>query len=273
MGFFNNFKLGSALSMLKRTFNNIHETVVESVKGRNELLRIYYDSSLGSPVESVVEEAFASTTYSVLKNHTPDWKIADRFCRFVGKSIGRIQTWALDKSKLVYQSSKDIISADQAYQEGAKRLASVVFVAGKALNKFGPLAGAAAHAVVEFFSPGMGDNVRDIVERCVTVVTKGVVDKVFTEKNKDRLTKFIAKGSKVAVTGFKKVVDKIDTAVDKARPAIQKAKKFVGNCAEKVGMAVNDFCTGVKNAVSTIADKTSTGIRKVGKFLGGLFRR
>ena len=268
--FFDKFRLGSALSTIKSVVTWAHNSTVNYTKEFNPLIRMYYDSDLGSPIENEVEKAFALASYESLKEHVPDWKIARFACRKVGNLIAHLKTRALDKSKLYYQASTGRISTETAYHETAKRLTAGVFSLGKLACRAGHLVGNLTSKISDFVFadyPEVTNTAKKLFDVTAGELIRRARNTIFSKKSEEKVTKFVEKGLKVAVSAAHKIVNAIDTAIDKARPAIKKTTEFVGRIAEKVGDSVKSFTEKVKSAASTVVDTTKEVGKKVWKIL------
>lgn len=120
------------------------------------------------------------------------------------------------------------------------------------------------------FSP---DGVNKIVKRTVDVVVgeslRFIRKNVFSEKNKERVTKFVEKGMKVAVTTTRKIVESVDRAISRIPEAAKKTKEFISDMADKVGEKVESFTTKVVDTAKNIGSKIKDGAKKLWKRLWG----
>lgn len=270
MSIFDKIRLGSALKAVGGALKSLHNSAVSGVKKFNPLVRMYYDSELGSPIEGEVEKAFAASTCDTLKKFCPDWNWAKKTCNVVGSWIAHKAVQALDHSKVVYQASNGMITSERAYKEIAKRTTAGLFTIGKVLCRAGHVVGHLTSRISESILP---DGVNKIVKRTVDVVVgeslRFIRKNVFSEKNKERVTKFVEKGMKVAVTTTRKIVESVDRAISRIPEAAKKTKEFISDMADKVGEKVESFTTKVVDTAKNIGSKIKDGAKKLWKRLWG----
>lgn len=270
MSIFNKIRLGSALRAVGRALKDAHNNAISGIKNLNPLVRMYYDSNLGSPIEGEVEKAFAASTCDTLKRFCPDWKWAKNTCNVVGSWIAHKAVQALDNSKVVYQASNGYITSDRAYQEIAKRTTASLFAFGKILCRAGHVIGHVTSKISEHILPeGVNTWVKKGVDLAVGESLRFVRKNVFSERNKERVAKFVEKGMKVAVTATKKIIETVDRTISKVPEATRKTKEFISNVAEKVGEKVEAFTTKVVESAKTIGSKVKEGAKKIWERLWG----
>ncbi len=270
MSIFDKIRLGSALKAVGRALKSVQNKAVSSMKKGNPLIRMYYDSELGSPIEGAVEKAFAASTCDTLKKFYPDWQWAKKTCNAVGSWIAHKAVQALDTSKVVYQASNGMITKERAYNEVAKRTTAGLFVVGKVLCRAGHVIGHMTSTISEHILPeGVNKLVKKGVDILVGESLRFVRKKVFSEKNKERVTKFVEKGLEVAVTATHKIIESVDRALDKGAEVVRKTKEFLGNVADKVGEKVESFATKVVEATKNLGSKVKEGAKKIWKRLWG----
>ena len=243
MSIFDKIRLGSALKAVGRALKSVQNKAVSSMKKGNPLIRMYYDSELGSPIEGAVEKAFAASTCDTLKKFYPDWQWAKKTCNAVG-------SWIAHKA--------------------AKRTTAGLFVVGKVLCRAGHVIGHMTSTISEHILPeGVNKLVKKGVDILVGESLRFVRKKVFSEKNKERVTKFVEKGLEVAVTATHKIIESVDRALDKGAEVVRKTKEFLGNVADKVGEKVESFATKVVEATKNLGSKVKEGAKKIWKRLWG----
>jgi len=270
MGFFDKIRLGSALKAVGRACKWAHDGFVSSLKNVNPLIRMYYDSELGSPIEGHVEKAFAASTCDALKKHCPNWKWAKNTCEAIGNWIAHKTTQALDSSKVIYQVSNGMITKDKAYHEIAKRTTAGLFVVGKVMCRAGHLIGTLTNKISEHILPeGVNKLVQKGVDIAVGETLRFIRRKVFSDNNKERVTKFVEKGMKVAVTATSNIINTIDTAIDKTQKAIKKTVDFISDVATKVGEEIKPFKEKVKETVKNIGESVVKTGKKIWSWLTG----
>lgn len=261
MGLFDKIRFGSALKAIGKAIKWPHDGVVNYSRKTSPLLRMYYDSDLGSPIEKKIEEAFSASTYDTLKKFCPDWKWAQNACQSVGAWIAHKTTQALDASKLVYQIGQGRIEPEQAYNEIAKRTTAGLFSVGKAVYRFCPwVMGKASDLLLPESASELLKKGVDIAARC----TIGKLSKmIFSEKNRQRFERFTAEGLKVAHTAVRNVIRVVDTAIDKTVNAAKRGAEFIGAVAEKVGEGVSSLTNKVVETAKTIGSTVKSVAKKV----------
>lgn len=253
MGFFDKIRLGSALKAVGRACKWAHDGIISGTKNINPLVRMYYDSDLGSPIEGHVEKVFASSTCDCLKRYCPDWKWAQNTCDSMGTWIAHKVVQALDTSKVIYQVSNGRITGDRAYHEIAKRATAGLFVAGKVLCRAGHVIGTLTSKISEHILPeGVNKLVQKGVDIAVGETLRFVRKKVFSEKNKERVTRFVEKGMKVAVTATHKIIESVDRAIDRTQKAVKRTADFISDVATKVGEEIKPFKEKVKETAKSV---------------------
>jgi hypothetical protein len=270
MGFFDKIRLGSALKAVGRACKWAHDGIVSGVKKTNPIIRMYYDSELGSPIEGHVEKAFAASTCDALKKHCPNWKWAKNTCNVAGNWIAHKVTQALDSSKVIYQVSNGMITGDRAYHEIAKRATAGLFVVGKVLCRAGHVIGTLTGKISERILPeGVNKLVQKGVDIAVGETLRFIRRKVFSDSNKERVTKFVEKGMKVAVTATNKIINTIDTAIDKTQKAVKSTVEFISDFATKVGEELKPFKEKVKETAKNIGKTIVKTGKKIWSWLTG----
>jgi hypothetical protein len=264
MSIFDKIRLGSALKAVGGALKSLHNSVVSGVKKFNPLVRMYYDSDLGSPIEGEVEKAFAASTCDTLKKFCPDWNWAKKTCDVVGSWMAHKAVQALDYSKVVYQASNGMITSERAYQELAKRTTAGLFAIGKVLCRAGHVVGNLTSTISERILPeGVNKIVKKTVDIAIAESLRFIRKNVFSDKNKERVTKFVEKGMKVAVNTIRKIVESVDRTISKIPEAAKKNKEFISNMADKVGEKVESFTTKVVDAAKNIGSKIKDGAKKL----------
>ena len=265
---FNKIRLGSALRSIKDACSWFHNSAIDVEKEKNLLIRIYYDSDLGSPIEKEVEKAFAASTYDNLKKFFPKWEPAQNLCKSIGSWIAHKKAQGLDLSKVVHHISTDRISADQGYHEIAKRTTAGLFSIGKIASRVTHLIGKGAH---KFADMVLGEGVSDFVRTTVTIVAgetlRRVRNKIFSEESKKKVTKFVETGLKVAHTATKKIINFVDSATDKAQNVVEKTVSFISDIAKKCGEQLKPFKDKVVDTAKTIGNAVKEGAKVIFKKL------
>lgn len=272
MGFFDKIRLGSALKAVGRACKWAHDGIISGVKSINPLIRMYYDSDLGSPIEGHVEKTFATSTCNALKRYCPNWKWAKKTCDTVGTWIAHKAVQALDTSKTIYQVSHGRITEDQAYHEIAKRTTAGLFVAGKVLCRATHAIGKVTGKISDFVFgdyPEVSEWLKKGVELGINATLRFARNKVFSEKNKDRVTRFVEKGMKVAVTATSNIIRAVDTATDKTHTAIKRTADFISDVAKKVGEEIKPFKEKVKETAKNVGKAIVNTGKKVWSWLTG----
>ncbi len=261
---FNKIRLGSALKAIKDTCSWFHNTTVDATKEKNPLIRMYYDSDLGSPIEAEVEKAYAASTYDAIKKYFPKWEPAQNLCKSIGSWIAHKQTQALDLSKVVYQISTDRISVDQGYHEIAKRTTAGLFAVGKVVSRATHIIGKAAH---KFSDVVLGEEKSTLLKNAVTLIAgetlRRVRNKIFSEESKKKVTKFVETGLKVAHTATKKIINFVDNALDKTEKVVEKTVAFIGAVAKKCGDQIKPFKDKVVSKAKEIGSAVKQGAKKI----------
>lgn len=269
MGFFDKIRLSSALRAVGRAAKYIHDGIVGTIKNVNPLLRMYYDSDLGSPIEGHVEKSLAASTCNALKKMVPNWKWAKNMCDRVGTWIAHKSVQALDTSKVVYQASNGTLKTDP-YSEIAKRTTAGLFGISKILCRAGHGIGWLTGKISEWALPdGVNVWVKKGLDIAIGETLRGVRRKVFSDKNKERVTKFAGQGMRVAVTATRGIIDYIDTAADKAKDAVKKTVGFLKDVADKVGEKVQPFKEKVLETARNIGSAARAIGKKIWNFLTG----
>lgn len=262
-GFFSKIRLSSALNALKSVATWFHNSTVNYSKEKNSLIRMYYDSELGSPIEEVVEKTYAASAYDTLKNFVPDWKPALVMCKSIGNWIAHKKAQALDVSKVVYHTSTNRISQDQAYKEIAKRTTSGLFSLGKLACRAGHVIGWITGKLSETFLPeGTTDFVKKGFDLVAGESLRGIRKKIFSEENKQKVEKFVEKGLRVAHTATKKVIEVADRALHKTGQVLDCTVSFVSDVAKKVGEDVKSFSKKVYDTAKTVGAAVKSGAKK-----------
>lgn len=270
MGIFDKIRLGSALKAVGHALNSLHNKAVKGIKKLNPLVRMYYDSDLGSPIEGEVEKAFAASTCDTLKKFCPNWKWSRNACNTVGAWVAHKAVQALDFSKVIYQASNGVISADKAYSEIAKRTTAGIFSVSKVLCRAGHWVGSLTSKISDHILP---EDVNTRVKKCFDIVVgeslRGIGRKFFTEKNKERATKLVEKGMRIAVTVTGDIIDSVDKIIDKVPEVAKRTFDFIGKTAEKVGEKVESFVTKVVDTAKNIGGKIIEGGKKIWNWIRG----
>ena len=263
MGLFDKIRLGSALKSVGHALKSLHNKAVTGIKNLNPLVRMYYDSNLGSPIEGEVEKAFAASTCDTLKKFCPDWKWAKNACNTVGTWIAHKAVQALDSSKVIYQASNGIISADRAYSEIAKRTTAGLFSVGKVLCRAGHLVGTLTSKISAHILPeGVNTLVKKGVDLVVGESLRCIRNNIFTEKNKERVTCFVEKGMRVAVTATSAIINTVDNIIDKTTKVAKKSIDFIEKTAEKIGEKVEPFVDKVVDTAIKYGGKIVDGVKE-----------
>lgn len=255
--FFDKIRLGSSLSSLRRALSWFHNATVDVAKETNPLLRMYYDSDLGSPIEGEVEKAFAAASYDTLKKYVPNWKPALNLCKSIGNWIAHKKVQALDVSKVVHHISTDRISTDQAYHELAKRTTTGLFAVGKVACRAAHVIGVLSSKISDTLLP---EDINDLIKKGFDLVAgeslRKVRNKIFSKENKERVTHLVEQGFKVAHTATKKIINNVDKALDKTQV-------FVEKVAKKVGEELKPFKNKVVSTAKTVGNAVKEGAKWV----------
>ena len=263
-GFFSKIRLSSALNTLKSVATWFHNSTVNYSKEKNPLIRMYYDSELGSPIEEVVEKSYAASAYDTLKKFVPDWKPALAVCRSIGNWIAHKKVQALDVSKVVYHTSTNRITQDQAYKEIAKRTTSGLFSLGKVACRAGHVIGWLTGKLSDTFLPeGTTDLVKKGFDLVAGETLRGIRKKIFSEENKQKVEKFVEKGLRVAHTATKKVVEVADRVLQKTGEAVDRTVSFVKDVAKSVGEEIKPFTQKVYDTARTVGKAVVSGAKKL----------
>lgn len=262
-GFFSKIRLSSALASIKRVSTWFHNSTVNYSKEKNPLIRMYYDSELGSPIEQAVEKAYAASAYDTLKKFVPDWRPAKAMCKSIGNWIAHKKVQALDVSKVVYHISTGRITKDRAYSEIAKRTTSGLFALGKLASRAGH---AVAWATGKLSNTLLPEGTTDIIKKGFDLVAgetlRRVRNKIFSEENKQRVTKFVEQGLRVAHTATRKVIETVDRVVEKTGESVDRTVKFISDVAKKIGEETKPFREKVVNTAKTIGSAVIKGAKK-----------
>lgn len=270
MGLFDKIRLGSALKSVGRAFKSLHNKTVSTIGNLNPLVRMYYDSDLGSVIEEEVEKAFAASTCNTLKKFCPDWKWAKNACNTASTWIAHKAVQALDTSKVIYQAANGIISEDLAYSEIAKRTTAGIFSVGKVLCRAGHWVGTLTSKISDHILPeGVNTFVKKGVDLVVGESLRSIRRNIFTEENKERVTKFVEKGMRVAVTATTRIINTVDKIIEKTPDVAKKTIDFLEKTAEKIGEKVEPFVTKVVDTAKNIGVKVLKGGAKFLNWLRG----
>lgn len=262
--FFSKIRLSSALSAIKSVATWFHNSAVNYSKEKNPLIRMYYDSELGSPIEQAVEKAYAASAYDTLKSIVPDWKPAKAICKSIGNWIAHKKVQALDVSKVVYHISTGRISKDEAYHEIAKRTTSGLFTLGKLASRAGHAVAWATGKLSDTFLPeGTTDLIKKGFDLVAGETLRRVRNKIFSEENKQRVTKFVEHGLRVAHTATKKVIETADHVLEKTGEVVDRTVEFIGDVAKKIGEDTKPFREKVVNTAKTIGTAVKEGAKKI----------
>lgn len=255
--FFSKIRLSSALSAIKSIATWFHNSAVNYSKEKNPLIRMYYDSELGSSIEQAVEKAYSASSYDTLKSFVPDWKPVKAMCKSIGNWIAHKKVQALDVSKVVYQISTGRITKDRAYHEIAKRTTAGLFTLGKLASRAGH---AVAWATGKLSDTLLPDGTTDLIKKGFDIVAgetlRRVRNKIFSEENKQRVTKFVEQGLRVAHTATKKVVEAADRV-------LEKTSRFISDVANKIGEETRSFREKVVSTSKTIGSAVKEGVKKI----------
>lgn len=280
MGFFDKIRLGTALKAIGQAGKWAHDTIVDGAKNINPLLRMYYDSELGSPIEGHVEKAFAASTCDTLKKFCPNWNWVQNTCDAVGTWIAHKAVQVLDTDKVIYQVSNGRITGDEAYDELAKRATAGLFVAGKVVCRATRVIGKITGKISDFIFadyPEVSEWLKNGVKLGVSSVLRFVRNKVFSEKNKDRVKDFIAVGMREAVSTTKAMIESIDNEIDniqkKGEKAVKRTVDFISDIATTIGEEPKPFIDKVKDAGKTVRDWTKDKYNKAKTWLKSIFRK
>lgn len=254
-GFFSKIRLSSALSAIKSVATWFHNSAVNYSKEKNPLIRMYYDSELGSSIEQAVEKAYAASAYDTLKSFVPDWKPAKAMCKSIGNWIAHKKVQALDVSKIVYHISTGRFSKDKAYHEIAKRTTSGLFALGKLASRAGH---AVAWATGKLSDTLLPEGTTDLIKKGFDIVAgetlRRVRNKIFSEDNKQRVTRFVEQGLRVAHTATKKVIETADRV-------LEKTGKFISDVANRIGEETRPFREKVVSTAKTIGSAVKEGVK------------
>lgn len=232
------FSIRRAIEKMKAGMNRITCVGVELLK-ESPIMRMYFDSELGSPIEQTVEIALASSVAQTILNVLPKTKLTSKLASAVGTFVARKETWALDRAKLTYQFSREQIDFYEYNEELIKRQVSTL-VAAADMAKHGLNATVAAFSVTVGMNPLM---VKSLLE--------GFTSNIHLPED---IAKKILKNGKIL---FSEAVDAIDSFLedmqDRASEVYQKTKAFAEHLAAKVAMKWRD-----------IKDKAKNGMKKIG---------
>lgn len=119
----------------------------------------------------------------------------------------------------------------------------------------------------------MPEGVNTLVKKGVDLVVgeslRSIRKNIFTEKNKERVTKFVEKGMRVAVTVTSNIIHTVDKIIDKAPEVAKKTINFIEKTAEKIGEKAEQFVDKVVDTAKNIGGKIVEGGKKLWNWLRG----
>ena len=270
MGLFDKIRLGSTLKTVGHALKSLHNKAVTGIKNLNPLVRMYYDSDLGSPIEGEVEKAFAVSTCDSLKKFCPNWEWAKSVCNTAGVWIAHKAVQVLDSSKVIYQASNNMITADKAYSEIAKRTTAGIFSVGEVLCRAGHLVGTLTSKISDRILPeGVNTLVKKGFDFVVGESLRTIRRNIVSEKNKKRVEKFVEKGMRIVVTATSNIISTVDKIIDKLPEAANRTIDFLEKTAEKIGEKVEPFVTKVVDTAKNVGDIIIDRGKKIWNWLRG----
>lgn len=269
MGLFDKIRLGSAFKSVGHALKFLYNKPVKYIRNINPLVRMYYDSDLGSPIEAEVEKVFAASICDSLKKFCPNWKWAKNACNTVGTWIAHKAVQALDSSKVIYQASNGIISPDRAYSEIAKRTTAGLFMVGKVWSRTERWVGRLASMVSDLLPEDIDSYLKKGIDLVVYELFRGIRGAVFSEKNKKRVTEFVEKGMRVAVTATSNIIQTVDEIIDKTPEVAKNTINFIEKTAEKIGEKAEQFVVKVVDTAKNIGGKIVEGGKKLWNSIRG----
>ncbi len=112
----------SVLTGMRDAMTGVIDLYISSSKKEGDILKVFYDSEIGSPIEKSVEKVISVSVYKSLIKYFPKLKFEGKTAIAVGRSV----LFLLDRSKLMYHYRKGRINETRYYDELAKRYASIV---------------------------------------------------------------------------------------------------------------------------------------------------
>lgn len=228
---------------------------IDKSKTNNPLLRIYFDSDLGSPVEKSVEQAYAITLFEVIKENLPDWKIANKAAKVLGNALGKIAAKALDVAKLNYKYFKNQINIDQYTYEATKRtLCTVATLIDNSWDFIGNTIKGGTISILTYLGVDY-NTAQNITEKASTVLNV-IKPYVIAGIKSKKVVSLVAEGVKKVAAGVKKVVSVVSKNTERI-PSV------VTTIAQAIEKPVEKVISFAKETTKTIVDNS----RKAGNWL------
>jgi len=217
---------------------------IDNKKSNNPLLRVFFDSDLGSPVEKAVEQAYSMSTYEAIKDKLPNWNIADKAAKSLGGILGKLSAKVLDVAKLNYKYFKGQITSTQYTYEITKRtLCTAAAVIDKSWDWIGDKVKGGTIGILN--SLGVPIETAEFITDSVGAIFNVVKEPFLNFIKSEKTAKFVAEGVQKVIGGIKKV---INSAKEKIPPIVEKI-------ADSIGIGVKKVVEVAKNTTSIIAKK------------------
>lgn len=249
-----NFKINTGLSMCWSLLKMKYNTSIDKLKSTNPLLRVYFDSDLGSPVEKTVEEAYAASLYKYLKTISPNWKPAQKLAKYLGTRLAGMAAKALDLAKLNYKYFKGVIDADQYETEYSKRFlslfATIVDKSWKYIENGIKVGGT---AVLTYM--GIDPNSAKMVTEKVFTVLSYIKPAIIEAIKSDKAVKLVKQAIRATSSGIMKLYEK-------GKEAVEVSKSIVTKIADTINVNVSKLKSFAEKTCKTIAKPIVEGIKK-----------
>lgn len=261
------FSIAESLHRLSSLSKGIFVNCIEHKKDASVMMRMYYDSPLGSNIEQHCEKTMASATYNSIKSYLPKCELTEKIAKFIGTRIAHHKIKIMDREKLKYQYCKGFIKEDQYLKESSKRFVAATgafvdkgwLLIGKGLKK-----GSEA-VMVQYFrmDPISAKKMSDGIWTVITLMKRPIKDYMRDNRFVEKVEQAVYRARKDFIDGTRKLVNYVDEKIDKAK---EKTKEFADNVSQKLGYnSFSDFKHDVKEKAEEYKNVVIDKVSKVGK--------
>lgn len=272
------FSIAESLHRLSSLSKGIFVNCIEHKKDASVMMRMYYDSPLGSNIEQHCEKTMASATYNSIKSYLPKCELTEKIAKFIGTRIAHHKIKIMDREKLKYKYCKGFIKEDQYLKESSKRFVAATgafvdkgwLLIGKGLKK-----GSEAVMLSLGVDPILTKEMSDGIWTVITLMKRPIKDYMREKRFWEKTEQAVYRARKDFIDGTRKLVNHVDEKIGKA---IVKTKEFADNVSQKLGYnSLADFKHDVKEKAeeykNVVIDKVSKAGKKVGAWVKKLFNR
>ncbi len=225
---------------------------IDSRKCNNPLLRMYFDSDLGSPIEQTLEQTYAYASYETIKHCLPENSCCNNFAEILGNTLARLSIKVLDVTKLNYKYFNGHINFAKYNYELTKRtlctIATVIdngwFFIKQPMNK--GICGVLVFLQIDKESAQyFADITCNFISMAKHLITK--------QLRSEEVINFVSKGVQKIATGIIHLKDKAQATIKKISQILDttydKIVDFAANTVNRIHTATNQVVNWVRNLI------------------------